>query len=107
MGRDFQQFADDCMVCTDFAAEYKQENPNAVIKYGTVESQHGTEEEHAWVYDPQDDATKDATLGQFIGIPEAEDDVFPGDEHPLANEQAEFDTLEEFAKGPGGNYLLE
>jgi len=95
------------MVCTDFAAEFKKRMPEAKIKFGTVESQHGTEEQHAWAYDAEEDVTVDATLGQFFGVPEAKDGFWKGEEHPVAQEQAEFETLEEFAKGPGGKSLLE
>jgi len=90
------------MVCTDFAAEYKEENPDAIIKFGKA----ADDEEHAWVYDPEEDLTVDATLGQFFE-PGYEDDYWAGEDHPMAEEQEEYNTVEEFAKGPGGNYLLD
>lgn len=98
---EFQQWSEECQVCTTFAAKYKQENPEAVIKFGEAAG-----EEHAWVYDPEEDRTKDATLGQFFE-PGHRDNWWPGDEHPMAEEREEFTGVEEFAKGPGGNYLLD
>lgn len=97
----FGDWASEYMVCTDFAAAYKRANPNAVIKHGTVDGN-----EHCWVYDPAQDKTLDATLGQFLGLP-LEDDWFHGDEHPHAEESAEFHDIEAFAEGPGGTALLE
>lgn len=99
---EFEQWSENCMVCTDFAAEYKRENPDATIKFG--KTKEGTE--HAWVYDPEQDATIDATLGQVFD-PEYEDDYWQGENHPLADAQEDFETVEDFAKGPGGNYLLD
>lgn len=91
-------------VCTDFAGAYARENDNVVIKYGEVDGA-----EHCWVYDRAEDATIDATLSQFAGFVAGceTDDWFPGDEHPVADELAEFETLEAFAEGPGGTYLLD
>jgi len=96
-----QTYADEYLVCTEFAAAYKRDNPNAVIKFGEVA---GTE--HAWVYDPDEDVTLDATLSQFFDIA-ADADFWFGDDHPHATETAEFDNIESFAKGPGGSTLLE
>lgn len=103
-GKDFEKWSEECQVCTTFAAEYKRENPEATIKYGEVDGR-----EHAWVYDEEQDRTLDATLSQWEGfVPGAEtDDWWPGENHPLAQEQTEFESVEEFAKGPGGNYLLD
>jgi len=97
----FDDWAAEYMVCTEFAAAYKRANPDAVIKYGEVDG-----DEHCWVYDPAQDKTLDATLSQFLGLP-FEDEWFQGDEHPHADEQAEFHDIESFAKGPGGTALLE
>jgi len=97
----FDDWAAEYMVCTEFAAAYKRANPGAVIKYGEVDGN-----EHCWVNDPAQDKTLDATLGQFLGLP-FEDEWFQGDEHPHADEQAEFHDIESFAKGPGGTALLE
>lgn len=99
--QDFTTWADEYMVCTEFAAAYKREHEQAVIKYGEVDGN-----EHCWVYDPTEDVTLDATLGQFF-ITGCEDDWFVGDEHPMAEEQTEFHNLETFAEGPGGTALLE
>jgi len=94
-------YATDYMVCTEFAAAYKRDHPNAVIKFGEVDCT-----EHAWVYDADADMTFDATLGQFFDIP-ADADCWVGDEHGHAVETAEFESLEAFADGPGGTALLE
>lgn len=97
----FDEWATEYMVCTEFAAAYKRANPEAVIKFGTVDGN-----EHAWVYDPETDRTLDATLGQFF-IVGCEDNWWNGDKHPIAEEREEFNSVETFAKGPGGNCLLE
>lgn len=104
MSRNFDAWADDYLVCTEFAAAYKRENEHAVIKYGEVDGN-----EHCWVYDPAEDRTIDATLSQFAGfVPGCEhDDWFPGDGHPHAEEHDEFHDVESFAEGPGGTALLE
>lgn len=99
--KSLSEWSNEYMVCTTFAAEYKRANPEAVIKFGEVDG-----EEHAWVYDPVVDETVDATLGQFF-IAGCEDDWWVGDEHPMADETAEYDDIETFAKEAGGNYLLE
>lgn len=99
--KSLSEWADEYMVCTEFAAAYKRANPEAVIKFGEVDGN-----EHAWVYDPVVDETIDATLGQFF-IAGCEDDYWFGDEHPMAEETAEYGSVEAFAKGPGGNCLLE
>jgi len=96
-----ETYADDHMVCTEFAAAYKRDNSNAVIKFGEVD---GTE--HAWVYDPDEDVTLDATLSQFFDIL-ADADFWMGEEHPHAKQTDEFHDIESFAKGPGGTALLE
>jgi len=96
-----ENYANDFLVCTEFAAAYKRDNPNAVIKFGSVD---GTE--HAWVYNPDEDVTLDATLSQFFDIP-ADADFWGGEEHPHATEVEEFHEIEAFAKGPGGNCLME
>lgn len=100
----FDDWASEYMVCTEFAAAFKRANSDAVIKYGTVQGN-----EHAWVYDPQSDRTLDATLSQWDGFIAGceQDDFWPGEEHPMAEETAEFDTVEAFAEGPGGSCLLE
>ena len=99
--QDFNHWATEYMVCTEFAAAYKRENEDAVIKFGTVDGN-----DHCWVYDAAEDKTIDATLSQFLSLP-FDDDWFMGDEHPHAEEVEEFDNVEEFAKGPGGTALLE
>ena len=99
--QDITQWATEYMVCTDFAAAYKRENENAVIKFGTVGGN-----DHCWVYDPETDTTVDATLSQFLSLG-LEDQTFNGDEHPHAEETDEFHDIESFAKGPGGTALLE
>lgn len=99
--QDFNTWSEDYMVCTEFAAAYKRENENAVIKFGSVDGN-----DHCWVYDPDADKTIDATLSQFLSLP-FEDDWFVGDEHPHAEEIEEFHDLEAFAEGPGGTALLE
>jgi len=101
MEHTLQTYADDYLVCTEFAAAYKRDNPDAVIKFGKVD---GTE--HAWVYDPEQDVTLDATMSQFFDI-DADADLWPGDEHAHATQTAEFHTVEAFAQGPGGTALLE
>jgi hypothetical protein len=100
----FDEWAAEYMVCDEFAAAYKRANPDAVIKFGTVEG-----DDHCWVYDPDADRTLDATLSQWAGFKAGceEDNWWPGDDHPVANETAEFDSVEAFVDGPGGNYLLE
>lgn len=100
----FDDWAADYQVCTEFAAAYKRANPDAVIKHGEVDGR-----EHCWVYDPAQDRTLDATLSQWAGfVPGCEDDDWwSGDDHPLAEERAEFDSVEAFAEGPGGTALLE
>lgn len=100
-GKDFEEWSEECMVCTDFAAEFKNENPNARIKFGEAFG-----EEHAWAYDPDEDVTLDPTLGQFFE-PEAEDNYWMGEEHPFATEEKEFDDIESFAEDAGGTYLLD
>ncbi|WP_435065901.1 hypothetical protein [Halobaculum sp. EA56] len=102
-GKDFTEWAAEYMVCTDFAAAYKRENPQAVIKFGHVDG-----DGHAWVYDPETDRTLDATLSQWAGFKAGceEDDWWPGDDHPVAEETKEYDTVEAFAKDEGGTYLL-
>lgn len=97
----FDDWANEYMVCTDFAAAYKRANPQVVIKYGEVDGN-----EHCWVYDPETDRTLDATLSQFLGLG-LDDKWFIGDEHPHAEETAEFHNIETFAEGPGGTALLE
>ena len=101
---DFETWSNGYMVCTDFVGAYLRENPHAVAIHGTVNG-----DDHTWVYDPELDVTIDATLSQFDGfVPGCEtDDWFHGDEHPIADEIERFDSLEAFAKGPGGSYLLE
>ena len=99
--QDFNHWATEYMVCTEFAAAYKRENEDALIKFGTVDGN-----DHCWVYDAAEDKTIDATLSQFLSLP-FDDDWFMGDEHPHAEEVEEFDSVEEFAKGPGGTALLE
>lgn len=101
MTRTFDDWASEFMVCTEFAAAYKRENPSAVIKYGEVGGNG-----HAWVYDPDQDRTLDATLSQFLGLG-LEDQWFSGDEHPHADETDEFHDVVSFAEGPGGTCLLE
>jgi len=100
-GKSFQEYCEDNMVCTDFAADFKRNNPNAKIKFGEVDG-----EEHAWAYDEEEDVTVDATLGQFFK-PGAEDDYWKGEDHPMAEETREFDDVESFAKDVGGTYLLD
>lgn len=99
----FDDWATEYMVCTEFAAAYKRANPQAIIKYGTVEG-----DEHAWVYDPTQDRTLDATLSQWAGFKAGceRDDWWPGDSHPVAEETAEFHSVEAFAEGPGGDCLV-
>jgi hypothetical protein len=97
----FDDWATEYMVCTEFAAAYKRANAQAVIKFGHVDGN-----EHCWVYDPEQDRTLDATLGQFLSLP-FEDDWFAGDDHPHAEERAEYHDVETFARGPGGLNLLE
>jgi len=101
---EFEDWADEYMVCTTFAAEYKRANANAVIKFGTVDGN-----EHAWVYDPNEDKTLDATLSQWEGFVAGceRDKWWHGDDHPLAEETEEYDDVETFAQEVGGNYLLE
>jgi hypothetical protein len=100
----FDAGADDYMACTEFAAAYKREHDDAIIKYGVVEG-----DEHCWVYDPELDRTLDATLSQWAGFKAGceQDDWWTGDEHPVAEETDEFHDLEAFAEGPGGSKLLE
>ena len=100
----FDEWAAEFMICTDFAAAYKRANPHAVIKFGEVDGN-----EHAWVYDPETDKTLDATLSQWEGFVAGceEDDWWPGDDHPLADETAEYNDVETFAHEAGGTYLLE
>ena len=102
--RSFDDWSSEYMVCTEFAAAYMRSNPDAVIKFGEVQGN-----DHAWVYDPETDRTLDATLSQWEGFIAGceRDDWWPGDRHPLAEETEEFHSLEVFAKGPGGNCLLE
>lgn len=99
--QDFETYANEYMVCTEFAAAYFRENENVVIKYGEVDGN-----EHCWVYDEDADVTLDATLSQFF-ITGAEDDYWTGEEHPMAEETDEFHSIESFAEGPGGTALLE
>jgi len=100
----FDDWASEYMVCTDFAAAYKRANPNAVIKFGTVEGN-----EHAWVYDPDLDRTLDATLSQWDGFIAGceRDQSWAGERHPMAEETAEYHDVETFAREDGGTYLLE
>ena len=100
----FDRYSEECQVCTDFVGEFMRDNEDAVDVHGEVDGR-----DHTWAYDPTTDKTVDATLSQFDGfVPGAErDKVFEGDEHPLAEEKGRFDTLEEFAEGPGGMYLLD
>jgi hypothetical protein len=100
----FDDWANEYMVCTEFAAAYKRANPQAIVKFGAVEG-----DEHAWIYDPAQDRTLDATLSQWAGFKAGceRDDWWPGDEHPVAEETGEYDSVEAFAEGPGGNSLLE
>lgn len=102
--KDFERYSEECEVCTDFVGEFMRDRDDAVAVHGEVDGM-----EHTWAYDPTEDKTVDATLSQFDGfVPGAEaDQVFEGDEHPLAEEEQRFDTLEEFAEGPGGSYLLD
>lgn len=96
-----QTYADDYLVCTEFAAAYKRDNADAVIKFGKV-----GDTEHAWVYDSEKDMTLDATMSQFFDI-DADADLWPGDVHPHATQTAEYHSVESFAQGPGGTALLE
>lgn len=103
----FDDWASEHHVCTDFVGAYLRENPHATAVHGTING-----DDHTWVYDPtigDDGATIDATLSQFAGfVPGCEtDDWFHGDTHPVATETARYNTLEAFANGPGGTYLLE
>lgn len=99
----FDDWASEYMVCTEFAAAYARENENAVIKFGEIDGN-----EHAWVYDADMDRTLDATLSQWEGFIAGceRDDWCPGENHPLAIETAEFETVEAFAEGPGGSSLV-
>lgn len=99
----FDEWSSEYMVCTDFAAAYKRANPHAIIKFGKVEG-----DGHAWIYDPELGRTIDATLSQWAGFKKGceQDDWWPGDEHPVADEQKQYQSVEAFAKDEGGTYLL-
>jgi hypothetical protein len=100
----FDDWASEHMVCTEFAAAYARENEGATIKFGEVDGN-----EHAWVYDAGTDKTLDATLSQWEGFVAGceRDDWWPGNDHPIATETDEFETVEAFAEGPGGACLME
>lgn len=99
--KDFAEWADQFHVCVDFVAAYKRANPKAIIKFGHVEGNG-----HAWIYDPELDRTLDATLGQFFWQ-DCRDDWWPGERHPIAEEETAYESLEAFANTDGGTYLLE
>lgn len=73
--------------CNRFAFDYQDENPHAIVKVATV-SGH----EHCYVYDPELDATIDATLGQFDRGPDA--GIWNGDEHPHVDDKARIDDYQ-------------
>jgi len=100
----FDDWATEYVVCNEFAVAYKRENPHAVIKYG--ETAEG--DLHAYIYDPDDDRTLDATLGQFSAYNPAEyqDDWFIGDEHPYVEELSAFDDILPFVREFGGTCVL-
>lgn len=103
MFRNINDWAAEYMVCNEFAVAYKRENPNAVLKYG--ETAEG--DLHAYVYDPDEDLTLDATLSQFeIYGPQYEDDVFLGDDHPHVEELGAFDDIIPFVREFGGTCVL-
>ena len=104
MTRSFDEWADAYLVCNEFAVAYKRENPSAVLKYG--ETAEG--DLHAYVYDPDEDMTLDATLGQFSAYNPAEyqDARFIGDDHPHVEERAAFDDILAFVAEFGGRAVL-
>jgi hypothetical protein len=65
-------------MCNKFAFAYLEENPNAIVKAKLVNGDH-----HCYVYDPDLDATIDATLGQFDGCPSV--GMWDGENHPYTD----------------------
>jgi len=81
-------YADQHDACNVFAFWYAETvNENAVVKDAIVGNV-----EHAFVYDPDLDATIDATLGQFdgdFGLDVGDAGAWEGDEHPHTNDDDE------------------
>jgi len=91
-------YADQHDACNVFAFWYVETvNENAVVKDAIVGNI-----EHAYVYDPDLDATIDATLGQFdgdFGLSVADAGAWDGDNHPHTNdgdEVYEWDSRDAF-----------
>lgn len=68
--------------CNKFAFAYLDENPNAVVKVELVNGDY-----HCYVYDPDLDATIDATLGQFDGCPTV--GMWDGETHPYTDDNGQ------------------
>jgi len=86
-------YADQHDACNVFAFWYVENvNENAAVKDAIVGNV-----EHAFVYDPDLDATIDATLGQFdgdFGLSVADAGAWDGDRHPHTNDGDEVYTWE-------------
>lgn len=95
----FAAWADEWMICNEFAVAYVRERENAEIVHGTTED----DDPHTYVYDAALDRTIDPTLGQFAAYgPQYEDDWYPGDGHPVVEESARYTDAVEFATTEGG-----
>lgn len=68
--------------CNGFSFAYLNENPHAVVKVNTVNGDY-----HCYVYDPELDATIDATLGQFDGCPSV--GMWDGENHPYTDDDGQ------------------
>ena len=99
----FIEWANEYIVCNEFAVAYKRVHENAVLKVG--ETTEG--DLHCYVYDPDTDRTLDATLSQFeIYGPQYQDDWWSGDDHPHVEEVAEYDDILPFVEHVGGRTVL-
>lgn len=102
--QDFESWADDYMVCNEFAVAYKRDNPHAVLKVGKIDEG----DVHCYIYDPEIGKTIDPTLEQFRAYNghKYQNDWFCGDQHPHVDETDEFDDIVEFVAEVGGRNVL-